>query len=176
MSLIEQKIIAILRKLDFIGCLVLVILMILVSADITLRSIFGIAIRGNVEFITSFMVILVFLGIPLRCYTNEQIKVDFIDQWAKKSKKRGFVLNSINYLLVLAFFSLMVWQSTLYALHLHELGIKTTYAGIPVYMLIYLIAFSYLCAFLGTLLAAKDLWLGGKEKTEVEDLKLSSIK
>lgn len=176
MSRVEHTIIGVLRRLASLGNLVLVFLMCIAALDIVLRSIFNIAIRGGVELITSSMVALVFLTIPLRCYTNEQIKVDFIDAWAKKVKKRGFVLNSINYLIMLAFSAMMAWQSTVYAILVQEVGKTSMVLAIPTYPFIYLIAFSYLCAFFATLLALKDLWLGGRDMPETEDLRLASIK
>lgn len=176
MSWIEQKFTAMLRRLDGIGILVLVFQMIVAALDISLRSIFGTPIRGGVELITGAMVVLVFLCIPLRVYTNEQIKVDFIDPWVKKSRKHGLVLGSINYLIMLAFSAIMTWQSIVYAINMQETRTSTMVLGMPLYPFIYLIAFSYLCAFLATLLAMKELWLGDKDKTEIENLTLSSIK
>jgi TRAP-type C4-dicarboxylate transport system permease small subunit len=178
MSWVEQKIIGILRKLASLGNLVLIFLMSMAALDITLRSLFGISIRGGWELITNSMVVLVFLCIPLRCYTNEHIKVDMIDPWVKKSRKRGLALGSINYLIMLAFSSLMIWQSTVYARLVQEAAMATPILKMPVYPFIYLIAFSYLCAFLATLLAMKNLWFGDSSKgeTEIENLTLSSIK
>jgi len=176
MSWIEQLFIAILRKMAVLGNFVLVFQMSVAALDITLRTLFGLPIRGGVELITGSMVVLVFLCIPLRVYTNEQIKVDFIDGWAKKSRKRSLTLNSINYLIMLAFSFIMAWQSTVYAMLSKEAGTATMTLGMPLYLYIYLIAFSYLCTFLATLLAMKELWLNKKGEAETQNMALSSIK
>jgi TRAP-type C4-dicarboxylate transport system permease small subunit len=71
------------------GGIALVVMMLHITAEIVLRSLFNVTIPGTIEFVSVYyMVVAVFTGLALVQLVNEQVIVEIFLQWLTERKLR----------------------------------------------------------------------------------------
>lgn len=125
--------------LAYLGCFVLVIMMLLTTADVAGRYIFNTPILGVFE-ITEFMVLLLifsFLGFTQQWKTH--ISVDLV--FNKFPPKLRYFVDAANHLLCLVLMILITWRGIVKAMDLKEVGQQSPNLLIPAYPFVFFLAF-----------------------------------
>ena len=109
----EAVIHALSNWLNIAGASTLSILMFLTVVDVSLRYFFNRPLRGTFELTELMMVAIVVLGLGYTAATKGHISVDIIvDRFKGRSR---LIVDIINLILGIVIFSLIAWQSTVYA-------------------------------------------------------------
>jgi TRAP-type transport system small permease protein len=152
------------RVTNAIGAALLMIMMLLVTIDVILRSVANQPILGTMvyESIGFMMVVLVFFALAYCQIQKGHVNIDMII--VHLSKKAQKVINSIMLLMSTAFFALLAWQSYLRAFDLIKSKTISTALSVPVYPFLFLVAFGSALLFLVLLINFVDSVTGGTQK------------
>ncbi len=126
------------RAVSGIGFSMLAVMMFLTASDVALRYVFNRPIPGAYELTEFMMPILVAFGLAYTAVHKGHIRIDFLI--ARLSPRVLAFIDSITTLVGLGIFSLIAWQSIVYALFLEARGLATPTLGIPIYPVVYVIA------------------------------------
>ena len=117
--------------LNIAGACVLSILMFLTVVDVSLRYFFNHPLRGVFELTELMMVAIVVLGLGYTAATRGHISVDIIvDRFKGRSRQ---AVDFINLVLGIVIFSLIVWQSALYAFSSLQTGEHSDILKVPAF-------------------------------------------
>ncbi len=118
---------------------VLLIMMLLTTADVAGRSLFNHPIAGTYEVTAYMLSVIVLLGLGYSQQINQHVRVDIV---ANKFSKTGqFVLSTIFTLAATIFFSLVVWQGIVESLNAMRVKTASDILHIPSYPFQFLVAF-----------------------------------
>lgn len=106
-------------------------MMVLIATDVIGRRFFAFSIMGVDEIVIALMVASVFLAWAYTESKNEHVKVDIIV--AHLGGKTRSVLEVINLFVVLGIFSIIIWQTTVYALDAWHIGQTYYTSHLPVF-------------------------------------------
>jgi len=127
------------QVINGVGVGILVVMMLLTTADVTLRYIFNRPITGAMELTELMMAVLVACGLAYAAVHKEHIRVELII--SRFSPRAQAVINAITCFFSLGIFSLITWRSILYAEYLRLGGVTSAVLLIPVYPFVYVVAF-----------------------------------
>ena len=117
--------------LNIAGACVLSILMFLTVVDVSLRYFFNHPLRGTFELTELMMVAIVVLGLGYTAATGGHISVDIVVSRFKGRSRQ--TVDFINLVLGIAIFSLIVWQSALYAFSSLQTGEHSDILKVPAF-------------------------------------------
>lgn len=98
------------RWLNLVSSAILIIMMLMVTSDVTSRYLFNRPILGTLECIEFSMVGMIFLGFAYTQGVKAHIKIDLVT--ARMSPKAKEICHIAVYLLGLLFFALIVWHGS----------------------------------------------------------------
>jgi len=98
--------------LGIVGTVCILVLMILTTADVVLRYILGIPLKGAYEISEMLMVSSVFLGMAYTQLFHEHINADFLV--SRLSKHTNLVTETVLLLPALLIYGLLVWQGAIF--------------------------------------------------------------
>jgi TRAP-type C4-dicarboxylate transport system permease small subunit len=101
----------------------------LTVADVSLRTFFGIPIRGVLELVELGLACTIFLALPAVFLRDEHLVVDVIDHLTKKSVVR--LLDLAGAIVSLVVLVVMLWQMVPLARTMHEFGDVTSDLSLP---------------------------------------------
>ena len=107
------------------------LMMALIAVEVVLRRFFAFSIVGTVEIVAALMVITVFLAWSYTESQSGHVKVEFLVQ--RLGRKTQSVLTVIITLVLLGIFSIMIWQTMVYALDAWGVGLRYDTARLPVF-------------------------------------------
>ncbi|MDO8636812.1 MAG: TRAP transporter small permease, partial [Dehalococcoidia bacterium] len=127
----EAAIHAVSNWLNIAGACILSILMFLTVVDVSLRYFFNHPLRGVFELTELMMVAIVVLGLGYTAATRGHISVDIIvDRFKGRSRQ---MIDFVNLMLGIVIFSLIVWQSALYAFSSLQTGEHSDILKVPAF-------------------------------------------
>lgn len=109
----------------------IVAMMALIAVEVVLRKFFAFSIVGTVEIVAALMVITVFLAWSYTESHSGHVKVEFLVQ--RLGRKTQSVLTAIITLVLLGIFSIMIWQTMVYALDAWGVGLRYDTARLPIF-------------------------------------------
>ncbi len=109
----------------------IVAMMALIAVEVVLRKFFTFSIVGTVEIVAALMVITVFLAWSYTESHSGHVRVEFLVQ--RLGRRTQSVLSSIIILVLLGIFSIMIWQTMVYALDAWVVGLRYDTARLPVF-------------------------------------------
>ena len=142
------------RALDRIAAICIVAMMGVVVLNIVLRAVLGKPLLGTVDYVNILMALTIALGLAYCGLQNGHIAVEFIVE--KLSNKRQAVLSLIINLLGLFFWGVSVWYMAAYARNMMATNLLAGTISIPMYPVVYLIAFGLLALCLVLVLKVSD--------------------
>ncbi len=107
------------------------LMMALITVEVILRKFFTFSIVGTVEIVAALMVITVFLSWAYTDSYNGHVRVEFLVQ--RMGRKTQFVLSSITTLVLLGIFSIIIWQTMVYAMDAWKVGLRYDTAHLPIF-------------------------------------------
>jgi len=113
-------------------------MMFLTCADVVLRY-FGYPIKGTFDVVGLLGAAVIALPIAYTQILRGHIAIEFIS--SRYPRRVGRVVDSVNCLLNIVIYSLLVWQCSLYGNKLHNLGRVSETLQIPIYPFAYILAF-----------------------------------
>ena len=103
----------------------------LVLTEVIGRKFFNFSIVGTIEIVSALVVVAVFLALPYTESRNEHVKVEFVVQHL--GRKTQLALEASIVLVTLVLFSVMIWQSMVYALDAWGVGLRYETARLPIF-------------------------------------------
>jgi TRAP-type C4-dicarboxylate transport system permease small subunit len=117
------------RVFGYLAAAALAATMMLTVADVSLRTFFGIPIRGVLELVELGLACTIFLALPAVFLRDEHLVVDVIDHLTKKSVVR--LLDLAGAIVSLVVLVVMLWQMVPLARTMHEFGDVTSDLSLP---------------------------------------------
>ena len=102
------------RWMGYVSAAVIIVLMLLVTADVCGRYFFNSPISGASELARFMMIIIVFPALAWTALAGKHIKVDLL--MARFSSRVQVIVSRITLLLTLGIYSIIFWQSALYSM------------------------------------------------------------
>lgn len=127
------------QVVNSVGIGTIVAMMLLTTADVSLRYLFNRPILGSVELTEFMMLLVVALGLAYTQVRKGHIFVELIT--SKFSPRAQAVIESIGYFLCLVMYLLIVWQAVVQAQVQWVHGVKTGALEIPKYPFYFVLAF-----------------------------------
>ena len=115
------------KAVNMLGMIVLVCMMMLTVADVFLRYFFNSPIMGSTE-VTEYMMIFLFLGVPLCIFNGRAVKMDLIV--SKFPKIIQVVLDAVTDTIGLAVMVILTWQLFKEMQSANEMGIASNILNI----------------------------------------------
>ena len=107
------------------------IMMALITVEVVGRKLFALPIRGTVEIVAALMVVIVFLAWSYTQSHDGHVRVEFLVQ--RLGHKTRSMLEAIIILVMLGIFSIMIWQTLVYALDAQSVGLRYDTARIAIF-------------------------------------------
>ena len=126
------------RIVNGVGVGILAVMMLLTATDVTLRYLFRRPITGTLELTELMLAVLVAFGLAYTAVHNGHIRIDFII--SRFCPRVQAFIDSITTLLGIGIFSVITWQSILYAERLRAGGDITAALFIPIYPVLWVVA------------------------------------
>ena len=139
------------RLLNAVGGAALVIIVLLTTADVILRS-FRRPILGAYEIVAFIGSIVILFSLPFTTWTRSHIFVDFLI--LKFSQRARNIFHAVTRVLVFCLFFLFGWNMFKYGMDLRRYGEVSSTLRIPFYPLVYALA---ICCFIQCLVLLADL-------------------
>ena len=127
------------RIVNIVGAIVLAIMMFLVAADVTLRYIFALPIKGSVELVELMMIVVVFLAVAYTASQKGHVAIELVT--SRLPQRVQAILDFFTSILSLGFIVLIIWRSILRGNTMWLDQHVTIVLGIPIYPFLYIIAF-----------------------------------
>lgn len=140
-KLIEKLCYPATRAVNIVGAIVLVIMMFIVTADVSLRYIFVLPIKGSFELVELTMVVSTFLALAYTATQKGHVSIDFLV--SRFPKRAVTIIDIISCFLSLGFILVMTWRSVLRGITAWHEGQSTAVLFIPLYPFLLLIAFGF---------------------------------
>lgn len=99
------------RWMGYVSAVVIILLMLLVTADVCGRYFFNNPITGASELASFLMIIIVFPALAWAALTGKHVKVDILV--SRFSPRAQAILDSITLLAALGIYIIIIWQSVL---------------------------------------------------------------
>ncbi len=125
-----------------VGLVVLLLMMFLTVGDVVGRYFFNAPISGTFELTNFMLALVVFFAIGYTQVRRGHISIDVVV--SRFSPRAQAVIDSITYLFSLGLFSLVAWQSAVYASRLFEGHNVSGVLSLPVYPFVITVAFGSL--------------------------------
>ena len=138
MTHIRKVVYALSRWACWMAIIGLSIMMFLTCADVILRY-FGYPIKGTFDVVGLLGAAVIALPIAYTQILRGHIVIEFIS--SRYPRRVGRIVDSVNCLLNIVIYSLLVWQCSLYGNKLHNLGRVSETVQIPIYPFAYILAF-----------------------------------
>jgi TRAP-type transport system small permease protein len=139
------------KSMNYLGSLVLLLMMFLTMTDVVLRKLFNQAILGTVELSSFMLVIVIFFTLADTEMNNGHVKVDlFVRKWSRRSQ--GGV-DMATQLISTIVSGMITWSMLRYSLRMKTSREVSQDLWIPIYPFVYLAAFG--CAVLTLALLIK---------------------
>jgi TRAP-type C4-dicarboxylate transport system permease small subunit len=119
--------------MSVIATTIVMLMMVLVTADVLMRYFFSLPIRGSNELIESMMLIVVFLGLAYAQYNKENISISLLVD--KLPQKAQAVIDSFAYVICLGVTILIAWAAIVRMGNLLDTGTYTPVLEIPIAIL-----------------------------------------
>lgn len=145
----ERRIEPVARYLNAAGSSTALVMVILVTAHVLSRAIFGKPLIGVVEVEELMLVILVFCGVGYTQFTRNHISVNFIT--VLLSETRQNILATGTSLLTTLFLLVLTWQSVTYSLLHLQYQTATDDLKIPIFWVLWIISAGFFLFALSTL-------------------------
>lgn len=121
-----------LRDVQFcIAGLALVVMMMTIVIDVTLRFLFNHPISGAYDLVEICLATFVFHGVSVCFFTRKHIVIDLIDHWVPESMV--VLLTRISDVVTVTLLGLMIWAMTQPALQAYDYGDKKLELGTPLW-------------------------------------------
>jgi TRAP-type C4-dicarboxylate transport system permease small subunit len=127
------------RWIGGLGMSTVILLMIFTVGESLLRNIFNYAIAGTHELVEFTMAVLVFFALAYTQIEKRHVSIDLL--YNKLSPTVQRILESLTSLASLGIFILMTWQTILYGLEMRENHTVSPTLNIPLYPILFIIAF-----------------------------------
>ncbi len=127
------------RVLDRLAATCIVAMMAVVVLNILLRALVGKPLLGTIDYVNILMALTISLGLAYCGLKNGHIAVEFIVE--KLSSKKQAVISVVINLLGLVFWGVSAWYMAGYARNMMDTNLLAGTISIPVYPVVYLIAF-----------------------------------
>jgi TRAP-type C4-dicarboxylate transport system permease small subunit len=147
------------RAVNAIGCVALLCIMLLITADVISRSLFGISINGVFEIVELLMALTVSLGLAYAGTQGAHVTVDFLVSKFSDSTQR--TIDIVNHLISMTLFLMIAWKSLEQAAVMKESETTTVLLALPVYPYLIVLGFCAGLLGLGYLLRLVDSLKGG---------------
>lgn len=131
---LEKNIPATAEKANWIAAAALILMMLLTTIDVVLR-LFRSSIPGTYEIIGLLGAVVASFALGYTSVEKGHIAVDFLVM--RFSRKTQALVGAINALIATALFSIITWQSLLYALDLMKKGQVTLTVQLPIYPFVF---------------------------------------
>jgi TRAP-type C4-dicarboxylate transport system permease small subunit len=161
MPRLDKTITATAEKANWIAAAALILMMLLTTLDVILR-LFKSSIPGTYEIIGLLGAVVASFALGYTSVEKGHIAVDFLVM--RFSPKAQTLVGAVNALIAAALFSIITWQSLLYALDLMKKGQVTLTVQLPIYPFVFgiaagcgLLALVLLVEFLHDLRSFRDL-------------------
>lgn len=109
----------------------LIAIMVLVTSDVIMRKFFRASVIGAHEIVAASLVVIVFLALAYTESRGDHVRVKFVTE--RFGYKTQLVMEAIMTLVMIAFFSIMIWQTTLYAVDALKVGLTYETIGWPIF-------------------------------------------
>ncbi|MFC1840032.1 TRAP transporter small permease [Thermodesulfobacteriota bacterium] len=130
MSIIEKTVHLIARWLNWMAALAIVAVMIIVCVNVLARSIFGIPLKGTVDIVSLLGVLVIAGAIAYTQVLKGHIRITlFIDMLPDPART---ILACLVDLIGMIMFSIISWQTILFAIGTYEIGELSEVLKIPV--------------------------------------------
>jgi len=127
------------RVLDRLAATCIVAMMAVVVLNILLRALVGKPLMGTIDYVNILMALTISLGLAYCGLKNSHIAVEFIVE--KLSSKKQAVISVVINLLGLVFWGISAWYMAGYARNMMDNNLLAGTISIPIYPVVYLIAF-----------------------------------
>ncbi len=117
---------------------ILIIMMLLVTADVLLRSLFNYPIPGSYELVQFMLLSVIFLGLAHTEAQGNHLAVDFV--YKKLSEKTQNFITMTGHFMCLAVFSIITWQSIVGGLANKKMGEVSGILSIPLFPFYWVVA------------------------------------
>lgn len=159
---VEQIINRVTEMATAVAAIVLGGLVLLVTTDVLMRYFFNKPIPGSDELTTYMMVGIGFLGLGLTALNNQHIKVEIIV--VRFPPLGQFVINIINYCVVIGVSGLLGTQALREALLVKKMGLASSITDIPQWPFFLIVTLGYYLLLVAALmLLVQTVSKGGKE-------------
>lgn len=136
---LERTIYGISRIVNSAGVSVLLVMMILVTTDVTLRYVFNSPLRGVYEIIEVILVIVVSFGMAYTAMQKGMVAVEvLVERYPPRVRIIADIFNS---LAGLVFFSLISWKTAEQAMTYRAAGETTYVSALPLYPFALVVSF-----------------------------------
>jgi TRAP-type C4-dicarboxylate transport system permease small subunit len=130
------------HTMSVIATAIVILMMLLTTADVCLRYFFNMPIKGANELIESMMLVVVFLGLAYVQYTKNNISIDLLVN--KFPQKTQSAIDSLTYIISFGTVSLMGWAAVIRLNTVIDAGSYTPILEIPVVIFQSLLTFGFL--------------------------------
>jgi len=138
---IKRPIEKVIELLSEVGVIIIIALMLLIVADVFMRNIFLLPIKGTIEISMFMMATLTSLGLAFCTLRGGNINVELISSFL--SKKANYIVDKINYIIIMVYLLAVVIQLSRYAMFAARLGSSSDRLRIPIEPFIYITAFGF---------------------------------
>ena len=148
------------RFVNIIGTCILVLMMMLVVLDVSMRYFFNRPVEGSVELVEFMVAVIVCLGMAYCGVKKGHTTVEFLV--AHFSPRKQAIIDSFNELVCTIFFFLITWKSVEQGAVLKEAESITTVLELPLYPFLWVLAIGsgllclvFLIQFIGSIAKVK---------------------
>ena len=136
---LERTINGVSRIVNSVGVSVLLVMIILVTTDVTLRYVFNSPLRGVYEIVEVMLVIVVTFGMAYAAIQKSMVAVEvLVDRYPPRVRAIVAIFNSLS---GLALFSLLSWKTAEQAMTYRVVGETTYVSGLPLYPFVLMVSF-----------------------------------
>jgi len=136
---LERTINGVSRIVNSVGVSVLLVMIILVTTDVTLRYVFNSPLRGVYEIVEVILVIVVAFGMAYTAMQKGMVAVEVLVERFRPRVRA--ILGIFNSLMGLTLFSLISWKSTEQAITYWAAGETTYVSGLPLFPFVLIVSF-----------------------------------
>lgn len=127
------------RISDYIGQVILVLMVLLITIDVIMRYFFNLPLKGSYELVQFMLVTIVFLGLAFVQTEKGHVSISLLTN--RLSSGQNAVIRSATYFLCLIIFSLVSWRCILQAETLRAGGTASDVLSIPVFPFMWVVSF-----------------------------------
>ena len=161
MESVSKKLKSVFSWFDLIGGYAVLIISLLIVLNVILRAAINVSIYGSYEYVCYTVALIVSLGLANCAINDGHVNVTFlVDKFPEKAAKINYLMTSI---ISLIFFILITWKMIEYAIRKYFLAEISIVVGIPIYIIVLIIAFGFLMLTLSFINKLTDIV--GKGKT-----------